>query len=84
MTFPLTWLKTAPAVLACSRSDLSRFSVKACEQDSGESRYFSVYALCYESGGLSVWEPQRVAELCRYYYEAHYTILYDTIVTKCM
>ena len=31
-----------------------------------------------------VWEPQRVAELCRYYYEAHNTILYDTIVTKSM
>ena len=31
---------------------------------------------------------RRTAELCRYYYETHYTvhytILYDTIVTKCM
>ena len=31
-----------------------------------------------------VCESRRVAELFRHYYEAHYTILYDTILTKCM
>ena len=31
-----------------------------------------------------VWEPRRVAELCRYYFEAHYTPFRDTIVTKFM
>ena len=31
-----------------------------------------------------VCEPRHGAELFRYYYEAHHTILYDTILTKCM
>ena len=38
---------------------------------------------CYrQSLADCVWEPQRVAELCRYYYEAHCTILYDRSVCK--